>query len=32
MPNDYPGAPLAIIFVIMYDFVKSLANEDLSKL
>ncbi len=32
MPNDYPGAPLAIIFVIMYDFIKSLVNEDLSKL
>jgi len=32
MPNDYPGAPLAIMFVIMYDFIKSLANEDLSKL
>ena len=32
MPNDYPGAPLAIMFVVMYDFIKSLSNENLSKL
>ena len=32
MPNDYPWAPLAIILVIMYDFMKWLSNDNLSKL
>lgn len=32
MPNDYPWAPLAIILVLIYDFMKRIFNQDLSKL
>jgi len=32
IPNDYPGAPLAIILVLLYDFIKWLTNDNLSKL